>query len=145
MLFLRNRVFSSSRLLGSILDTLGLPFKSLLAPKMAETCLGNPLGPAKSRSRALFFGPRAVQERSKRSPRPPKKLRILLQTRQKAPKTAARYPRIFKRMHISIGFIICLKISFYLFYVWVLLFLFSCLSVFSVSCLFFVAFLLVVV
>ena len=50
----------------SILDPLGLPFGSLLAPKMAETSLGIPLGAAKSRSRALCFDPRALQDRTKR-------------------------------------------------------------------------------
>ena len=54
----------------SILHPLGLTFGSLLAPKMAETSLGIPLGAAKSRSRLVFFCLRAVQERSKMSPRP---------------------------------------------------------------------------
>ena len=61
--------FSLSRLRDPIWDSPGLCFGSLLAPKMAENCLGIRLGAAKSRSRGLFFGPRAVQERSKRSPR----------------------------------------------------------------------------
>ena len=53
----------------SMFDPLGLLFRSLLAPKMAETGLGNRLGPAKSRSRALCFGLGGFQERSKRPPR----------------------------------------------------------------------------
>ena len=77
---------SSSRLLDSILDRLGLLFGSLLALKMAETSLGNPLGAAKSRSRGLFFGPRAVQERSKRSPRP-------LQEASMRPRRSKKGPR----------------------------------------------------
>ena len=36
-------VFGSGRLWRSILDPLGLHFGSLLAPKMAESCLKNPL------------------------------------------------------------------------------------------------------
>ena len=36
---------------------------------MAETCLGIPLGAAKSRSRLLLGAPRGVQERPKRLPR----------------------------------------------------------------------------
>ena len=67
--FLTLAVLSSSRLLESILDLLGLPFGTLLATKMAETCLGNRLGPAQSRSRLLLFGPGGFQERSKRLPR----------------------------------------------------------------------------
>ena len=55
----------------SILDPLGLPFGSLLAPKMAETCLGIPLGAAKSCSRLLFLAPRAPQEASKSAPSAP--------------------------------------------------------------------------
>jgi len=64
---------SSSRLLGSILDPLGLPFGSLLAPKMAET---NPSGRLKMalEGSPLLFGlpeaykkpPRALQEAFKR-------------------------------------------------------------------------------
>ena len=59
---------SSSRPLDWILEPLGLPFGSFLAPKMAETCLGIPLGAAKSRSRLLFSAPRAPQEASKSLP-----------------------------------------------------------------------------
>ena len=62
-------LFSSSRLRDPILDSRGLRFGSLLAVKMAETSLGIPLGAAKSRSRDLFSGPCAVQERSKWPPR----------------------------------------------------------------------------
>ena len=54
---------------------LGLLFGSLLAPKMAENCLGIRLGPAKSRSRAFFSGseasksdPRGKKEGSKKEP-----------------------------------------------------------------------------
>ena len=61
---------SSDRLLDSILDPLGLLFGSLMAPNLAETALIIHLGAAKSRSRRLFFGPRAAQERSERPPRP---------------------------------------------------------------------------
>ena len=43
----------------------GLRFGSLLALKMAESALGNPLGAAKSRSGAFFSAPRAPQETSK--------------------------------------------------------------------------------
>ena len=50
-------VFSSSRLRDPIWDPPGLRFGSHLAPKMAETSLGIPLGAAKSRSRALFVEP----------------------------------------------------------------------------------------
>ena len=63
-------VFSSKHFLSSIRETLGLLLGSLLAPKMAQTSLGIPLGPAQSRSRRLFFGPRAAQDRSKKPPRP---------------------------------------------------------------------------
>ena len=58
-----------SHLLDSILNPFGLPFGSLLAPKMAETCLGIPLGAAKSRSGLLLGAPRAPQEASKSVPR----------------------------------------------------------------------------
>ena len=64
----KKRVFDWNRLLDSILDLLGLLFGSLLAPKMAETCLDIRLGLAKSRSRAFFFGPGAPQEASKSAP-----------------------------------------------------------------------------
>ena len=64
---------SSSRLRDPIWDPPGLRFGSSLALKMGEICLGNLLGAAKSRSRDLFSGPRAVQERSKRPPRRSKK------------------------------------------------------------------------
>ena len=40
----------------SILDPPGLPWGSLLAPKMLETCLEIPPGRPKSRSKDLFFG-----------------------------------------------------------------------------------------
>ena len=45
--------------------------------KMGETSLGNHLGAAKSRSRGLFSAPRAVQEGSKRTPRPLQELKRL--------------------------------------------------------------------
>ena len=70
MVFEEIIIFSLNRFRTSILHPLGLTFGSLLAPKMAETSLGIPLGAAKSRSRLVFFGLRAVQERSKMSPRP---------------------------------------------------------------------------
>ena len=70
----------------SALDPPGLHVGSLLSLKMAETSLGNPLGAAKSRSRGLFFGPRAVQERSKRSPRP-------LQEASMRPRRSKKGPR----------------------------------------------------
>ena len=85
----KNRGFALSlleRLRSSILDPLGLPLGSLLDPKMAETSLGNPLGAAKKRSRGLFFGPRAVQERSKRSQRP-------LQEASMRPRRSKKGPR----------------------------------------------------
>ena len=41
------------------MDPLGLPFGSLLAPKMAETCLDFFLGAPKSRSRVFFSAPEA--------------------------------------------------------------------------------------
>ena len=37
----------------------------MLDPFLDETCLEIPLGPARSRSRALFFGSEGLQERSK--------------------------------------------------------------------------------
>ena len=40
----------------SILDPPGLPWGSLLAPKMVATCLEIPPGAPKSRSKDLFFG-----------------------------------------------------------------------------------------
>ena len=43
-------------ILDSILDPPGLPWGSLLAPKMLETCLEIPPGRPKSRSKDLFFG-----------------------------------------------------------------------------------------
>ena len=52
-----------------ILDSPGLRFGSLLAPKIAETSLEIPLGALKGRSKDLFFGPGGLQERSKRPPR----------------------------------------------------------------------------
>ena len=72
------------------MDPLGLPFGSLLAPKMAETSLGIPLGAAKSRSRLVFFGPRAVQERSKRSPRPLQEASMSPRRSRKAPRSLWR-------------------------------------------------------
>ena len=81
-------VFNSSRLRDPILVPPGLRFGSLLALKRAETSLGSPLGAAKSRSRGLFFGPRAVQERSKRSPRP-------LQEASMRPRRSKKGPRRF--------------------------------------------------
>ena len=62
-------IFSLDRFRTSILDPLGLPFGTFLAPKMAETSLGLPLGAAKSRSRLVLFGPEGLQERSKRRKR----------------------------------------------------------------------------
>ena len=62
-------LFSSSRLLSSILEPLGSLSGTLFAPKMAETCLEISLGAPKSRSRALFFGLGRLQERPKRPPR----------------------------------------------------------------------------
>ena len=59
-------IFSSTRFWASFWSPFWKPF----GPKMAETSLGIPLGAAKSRSRLVFFGLRAVQERSKMSPRP---------------------------------------------------------------------------
>ena len=53
---------------------------------MSETSLGILLGAAKSRSRDLFFGPRAVQERSKRPPRP-------LQEASMRPRRSKKGPR----------------------------------------------------
>ena len=50
-----------------IINTFGIPLWALL---LVETGLKIPLGAAKSRSRDFFCGPRAVQERSKRPPRP---------------------------------------------------------------------------
>ena len=79
-------VFSSTCLRDPILDPPGLRFGSLLALKMAETSLGSPLGAAKSRSRGLFFGPRAVQERSKRSPRPLQEASMRPRRSKKAPR-----------------------------------------------------------
>ena len=70
-------LFSWSRLRGPIWDPPGLRFGSLLALKMGETSLGNHLGAAKSRSRGLFSAPRAVQEGSKRAPRPLQELKRL--------------------------------------------------------------------
>ena len=49
-------IFNPESILDPILDPPGLRFGSLLAPKMAETCLEIRLGPAKSSSRLLFFG-----------------------------------------------------------------------------------------
>ena len=69
----------------SILDPPGLPFGSLLAPKMAETSLGIPLGPARSHSRLLFFGLQAPQERSKSPSRP-------LQEASRSPRCSKRPP-----------------------------------------------------
>ena len=72
------------------MDPLGALLGSLLAPKMVETslgiflgrswagpytsfldetCLDFAFGPAKGRSIYFFFGPRGLQERSKRPPR----------------------------------------------------------------------------
>jgi hypothetical protein len=59
-------IFSSTRFRTSIWDPFGLRFGTLLALKMAETCLWIPLGAPKSRSGDLFFGPGDPQERSKR-------------------------------------------------------------------------------
>ena len=42
-----------------------------LAPRPFETGLLGALGPAKSRSRLIFFGPKRLQERPKRHPRAP--------------------------------------------------------------------------
>ena len=58
--------FTQGSIWDPILDPPGLRFGSLLAPKVAETSLGIPLGAPKSRSKDLFFGPGGVQERSKR-------------------------------------------------------------------------------
>ena len=76
----------SSRLRDPILDPPGLRFGSFLAVKTAETSLGIPLGAAKSCSRRLFFGLRAVQEHSKRSPRP-------LQEASMRPRRSKKGPR----------------------------------------------------
>ena len=59
-------IFNQDPILDPILDPPGDRFGSLLAPKIAETSLGIPLGAPKSRSKDLFFGPGGVQERSKR-------------------------------------------------------------------------------
>ena len=59
-------ILSSHRLLNSIWEPFGLPLAGLLPLKIAETCLETPLGAAKSRSRAHFFDPGALQDRSKR-------------------------------------------------------------------------------
>ena len=77
--------FGLDRLLQSILDPLGLLFGSLLAPKMAETSPQTRLGAAKSRSRGAFFRPRAIQERSKRPPRP-------FQEAFRRPRSSKRHP-----------------------------------------------------
>ena len=47
--------FNPDSISDPILDPPGLPFGSLLAPKMAETCLEIRLGPPKSGSRLFFF------------------------------------------------------------------------------------------
>ena len=60
--------FCHVHLLSSIWHPLGSLLGSLFAPKMAENSLGFPFGAAKSRPRVLFFGPGALQERSKRPP-----------------------------------------------------------------------------
>ena len=56
--------------MGSVLGPPGLLFGLPSGPGQFETSLLGALGPAKSRSRLVFFGPRAAQERSKRVPRP---------------------------------------------------------------------------
>ena len=48
---------------------LGFVLGAYLAPRHAETDLLGGLGPSKSRFQLLFWGPRRVQERSKRRPR----------------------------------------------------------------------------
>ena len=62
-------IFSPSRLRTSIWDPFGFFFGTHLAPKIVETSLQGPLGPAKSRFRLVLFGPEGFQERSKRPPR----------------------------------------------------------------------------
>ena len=58
-------IFNPESILDSILDPPGLPWGSLLAPKMAETCLEIRLGPPKSGSRLLF----RLQEAKKKVPK----------------------------------------------------------------------------
>ena len=61
--------FNPDSISDPILNPPGLRLGSLLAPKIAETCLEIPLGAPKSRSKDLFFGPGGLQGRSKRPPR----------------------------------------------------------------------------
>ena len=58
--------FNPESILDSILDPPGLPFGSLLAPKVLETCLEIPPGRPKSRSEDLFSAPRNEKEGSKK-------------------------------------------------------------------------------
>ena len=51
------------------MDPPGLRFGSLLDLKIGESSLGIPLGAPGSRTGDLFFGPGALEERSKRLPR----------------------------------------------------------------------------
>ena len=63
-------LFSARIALGPRFGTLlGLLLGAHLAPRHAETDLLGGLGPSKSRFQLLVWGPRRVQERSKRRPR----------------------------------------------------------------------------
>ena len=67
--FIKNQgfaIFSLDRVRTLILDPPGFPFGTLLAPKIAESCLEIALGAPKSRSRALWIGPGGLQERPRR-------------------------------------------------------------------------------
>ena len=58
--------FNQDSIWDTILDPPGLRLGSLLASKVAETCLGIPLGAPKSSSGDFFFGPGGLQERSRK-------------------------------------------------------------------------------
>ena len=103
--FQRNRTFELESLLDLVLAPFGHPFWSLLATKMAETCLEIPLGTPKSRSRDVFFGPGGLQERSKRLPRG-------IQAAKTAPRALQEAPgSILELYWISFGLILVLICS----------------------------------
>ena len=85
----------------SILDPPGLPLGSLLAPKMAETCVGIPLGAAKSRSRLLFSAPSATQEASKSAPISPWKTHLGRPSLFKSSKRPPRGLQEASRAHLA--------------------------------------------